>query len=133
MNDYKTILKKINEKAIKNGDIPVSAIITCNNKIIAKAYNKKYKNNNPFDHAEIIAIKKASKKLQTPNLSECEMYVSLYPCNMCREVINESKIKKVYYFTDNIKKINNKNQYIKLDDNESYFSKELSTFFSNKR
>ena len=133
MNDYKTILKKLNEKAIKNGDIPVSAIITCNNKIIAKAYNKKYKNNNPFDHAEIIAIKKASKKLQTPNLSECEMYVSLYPCNMCREVINESKIKKVYYFTDNIKKINNKNQYIKLDDNESYFSKELSTFFSNKR
>ena len=133
MNKYKNILKRLNQKAIENGDIPVSAIITRNNKIIAKAYNQKYKNNNPFDHAEILAIKKASKKIKTPNLSECEMYVSLYPCSMCREVIKESKIKKVYYYTENNKSINNKIQYIKIDDNDLFFSKELSSFFDNKR
>lgn len=133
MNNYKNILKKLNQKAIENGDIPVSAIIIHNNKIIAKAYNQKYKNNNPFDHAEILAIKKASKKIKTPNLSECEMYVSLYPCSMCREVIKESKIKKVYYYTENNKSINNKIQYIKIDDNDLFFSKELSSFFDNKR
>lgn len=133
MNNYKNILKRLNQKAIENGDIPVSAIIIHNNKIIAKAYNQKYKNNNPFDHAEILAIKKASKKIKTPNLSECEMYVSLYPCSMCREVIKESKIKKVYYYTENNKSINNKIQYIKINDNDLFFSKELSSFFDNKR
>lgn len=133
MNNYKNILKRLNQKAIENGDIPVSAIIIHNNKIIAKAYNQKYKNNNPFDHAEILAIKKASKKIKTPNLSECKMYVSLYPCSMCREVIKESKIKKVYYYTENNKSINNKIQYIKIDDNDLFFSKELSSFFDNKR
>ena len=133
MNNYKNILKRLNQKAIENGDIPVSAIIIHNNKIIAKAYNQKYKNNNPFDHAEILAIKKASKKIKTPNLSECEMYVSLYPCSMCREAIKESKIKKVYYYTENNKSINNKIQYIKINDNDLFFSKELSSFFDNKR
>ena len=61
------------------------------------------------------------------------MYVSLYPCSMCREVIKESKIKKVYYYTENNKSINNKIQYIKIDDNDLFFSKELSSFFDNKR
>ena len=133
MNEYYNILKKLNYKALKNGDIPVSALIVYKNKIIAKTYNKKYKNNDPFAHAEILAIKKAAKKLKTPNLSECDMYVTLYPCNMCKEVISESKIKNVYYYTDNDKIINNKTQYIKIEDENAYFSNELSDFFKNKR
>ncbi len=133
MKKYIEILKKLNKKAINNGDIPVSAIITCNNKIVSRAYNRKYIDNDPFAHAEIIAIKKASKKLNTPNLSDCEMYVSLFPCTMCNEVIKESKIKKVYYYTNKIKEINNIIKYNKLDDDNSYFSKELSAFFKEKR
>lgn len=133
MNNYNKILKKLNNKAKNNGDIPVSAIIVHKNKIIARAYNQKYKNNDPFAHAEILAIKKASKKLKTPNLSECEMYVSLFPCPMCCEVIKESKIKKVYYFTKKTKIINDKTKYIKLEDKNSCFSTELSAFFKNKR
>jgi len=133
MKEYIEILKKLNKKAILNGDIPVSAIIVHKNKIIAKEYNKKYKNNDPFAHAEILVIRKAAKILKTPNLSNCEMYVTLYPCNMCREVINESKIKKIYYFTDKLKTINNKIYYKKIIDQECYFSQELSGFFKNKR
>ena len=133
MEKYIELLKKLNKKAIKNGDIPVSAIIIHNNKIISKAYNLKYKNSDPFAHAEILAIKKACKKLKTPNLSECEMYVSLLPCNMCLEVIKESKIKKVYYFTEKTKIINSKTKLIKINSESSYFSKELSMFFSDKR
>ena len=133
MNNYIEILKKLNNKAKNNGDIPVSAIVIYKNKIITKEYNKKYKNNDPFAHAEILAIKKASKKLKTPNLSECEMYITLSPCNMCKEVIKESKIKKIYYFTENKKIINNKIDYIKIDDDKNYFSKELTAFFNNKR
>ena len=133
MNNYLKILKQLNKKAIKNGDIPVSALIIYNNKIIAKAYNRRYKDNDPLGHAEIIAIKKASKYLKTPNLVDCEMYVSLYPCDMCNEVIKESRIKKVYYFAKKEKNINNTISYIKLDDEKSYFSNELSSFFKNKR
>ena len=133
MNDYLKILKQLNKKAIKKGDIPVSALIIYNNKIIAKAYNRRYKDNDPLGHAEIIAIKKASKYLKTPNLVDCEMYVSLYPCDMCNEVIKESRIKKVYYFAKKEKNINNTISYIKLDDEKSYFSNELSSFFKNKR
>ena len=94
------ILKKMNQKAFVNDDIPVSAIIIKNNKIIAKAYNKKYKKNNPIYHAEILAIIKACKKLKTTNLSECNLITTLKPCSMCEEIIKEVKINNVYYILE---------------------------------
>ena len=126
-------LKKLNNKATINGDIPVSCIILYNNKIIVSAYNKKYKNNNPFDHAEILAIKKASKKLKAPNLIDCTMYVTLKPCNMCEEVIKESKIRKVYYIVDNVKNNNYVVSYHQIKGESEYFIKELKDFFKDKR
>ncbi len=131
--NYSDILRKLNIKAKKNGDIPVSALIIKNNKIIAKAYNKKIKNNNPLDHAEIIAIKKACNKLKTYNLNDCELYVTLKPCKMCEEVINECRLKKVYYYLDQNKIINNTINYIKLEDKNMYFFKEIKEFFKDKR
>ena len=86
MNNYINMLKKMNKIAKKNNDIPVSCIIFKENTIISKAYNKKYKNNNPLDHAEIIAIKKACKILKTTNLIDCTMLVTLKPCKMLQMV-----------------------------------------------
>ena len=127
-------MKKLNKKALLNGDIPVSCIITKNNIIISSDYNKKYKNNNPFDHAEILAIKKACKKLKTPNLGDCELYVTLYPCTMCQAVINEARIKKVYYILNQNKIINNNISYEHMFDNSfKYFQNEIKTFFKDKR
>lgn len=126
-------LKKLNNKAIKNGDIPVSAIIMHENKIISRAYNKKIKNNDPIAHAEILAIRKAAKVLKSPNLIDCELYVTLMPCPMCINVINESRIKKVYYFANSYKIVNNTISFNKMNDDNGYFSKELSTFFVDKR
>lgn len=127
-------LKQLNKKAMLNGDIPVSCIIMKKNKIIASAYNQKYKNNNPFNHAEIIAIKKACKKLNGTNLSECEMYVTLYPCMMCQGAIIESRLKKVYYILEQNKKINNNIQYEHTFENcVEYFQEEIKTFFKDKR
>lgn len=127
------MLKKMNKLAEKNGDIPVSCIILKNNTVVSKSYNKKVKNHNPFDHAEIIAIKKACKKLNTENLGDCELIVTLKPCKMCEEVINQSRIKKVYYFMDQEKSVNNTIKFIKLDKETSYFKEELVNFFVNKR
>ena len=56
--------------AQKNDDVPVGAVIVCNNKIIAKSHNKKEKSNDATNHAEILAISKACKKLNTRNLSK---------------------------------------------------------------
>lgn len=124
----------MNKKAVKNGDVPVSCIIVKNDKLISCAYNKKYKNNNPFDHAEIIAIRKACKKLKTSNLSDCEMYVSLFPCMMCQGAIIESRLKKIYYILEKEKIINDTIQYEHTFEHmKQYFEQEIKSFFKDKR
>lgn len=136
MFDEKIIeeLYNLSLKAYKKGEIPVSAIIVKDNKMISKAYNKRNKSHNPMDHAEIIAIKKACKRLHTWKLNECVLYVSLEPCNMCREVINQSRIENVIYFTKNSKIINFKTDYKFLDSSYNIkFSKLLTNFFETKR
>ena len=123
----------LNKKAIKNNDVPVSCIILKDNKIISSAYNKRVKLNDPFAHAEIIAIRKACKKLNTYNLSNCVLYTTLYPCNMCIEVIKESKINKVKYILEKEKEINKPINCEKMFVNNKYFKDELSNFFVDKR
>ena len=134
MNNIINIFKKLNKKAIKNNDIPVSCLILKNNKIISYAYNMREKRKNPINHAEIIAIQKAAKKMNTWNLSDCELYVTLKPCNMCLEVIKSAHIKKVNYILDNNKIINNSIKFNKIGLSEyEYFEKEIKDFFADKR
>lgn len=133
----KKILKKLksnNIKAIKNNDVPVSCIIIKNDTIVSTSYNKKNKKNNPLCHAEINAIIKAAKVTNSWNLNDCELYVTLEPCEMCKKVIEEARIKKVYYILDNTKKINNTTLYNKLNiPEEKYFEEEFKNFFENVR
>jgi len=123
----------LNKRALQNGDVPVSCIITKDDKILSYAYNMKVKLNDPFAHAEILAIKKACKKINSYNLSDCTLYTSLYPCNMCLELIKESRIKKVKYILDKEKEINSKIECEKLFVKNEYFKEELSNFFVDKR
>lgn len=104
---YEKILLKLALKAFKKSEVPVSAIIVKKGKIIAKAYNRKNLDMNSLYHAEILCLKKAYKKLKRWNLNDCEMYVNLEPCDMCKLVIQESRIDKVYYIL-NKGKCNNK-------------------------
>ena len=84
------------EKAYKKLEVPVGAIIVKDGKIIARAYNQKESKTDTTKHAEILAIQKASKKLNSWRLENCEMYVTLEPCTMCAGAIIHSRIKKVY-------------------------------------
>lgn len=131
------IIKKLielNNKAISDDEVPVSCVITKENKIISYAYNSKIKNKSPLDHAEVIAIKKAAKKLKTWNLNDCELYVTLYPCDMCLSIINEARIKKVNYALNRTKKINNTVKIEKMETmEEPILEQQLKDFFKNKR
>ena len=89
------------KKAFLNDDVPVGAVIVKDKKIIARAYNKKEKTKDVTNHAEIIALKKASKKIGDWRLNDCIMYVTLAPCLMCVGAIMQSRISKVVYGTWN--------------------------------
>ena len=84
------------EKAYKKLEVPVGAVIVKDGKIIARAHNQKETKTDTTKHAEILAIQKASKKLESWRLIDCEMYVTLEPCSMCAGAIINSRIKKVY-------------------------------------
>ena len=94
---YMNLALKEAKKAIKYGDIPIGCVIVMNNKVISKAFNKKEFNNNPIKHAEIIAIEKASKKLNTWHLDECTLYTTMEPCLMCAGAILQSRISRIVY------------------------------------
>ena len=85
------------KKAYNKLEVPVGCIIVKNGEIIAKAHNLKETKYDTTKHAEILAIQKASKKLQSWRLIDCEMYVTLEPCPMCAGAIINSRIKKIYY------------------------------------
>lgn len=89
------------QKAYANGDVPVGVVIVKDNKIIARAHNQKEKNNISTEHAEILAINKACKKLKNWRLIDCTMYVTLEPCLMCAGAILQSRIKKLVYGASN--------------------------------
>ncbi len=72
------------------------AVIVKDGKIISRAHNQKEAKFDTTKHAEILAIQKASKKLQSWRLLDCEMYVTLEPCSMCAGAIINSRIKKIY-------------------------------------
>ncbi len=84
------------KKAYKKLEVPVGAVIVKDGKIIARAHNLKETKFDTTKHAEILAIQKASKKLNSWRLIDCEMYVTLEPCSMCAGALINSRIKKVY-------------------------------------
>jgi tRNA(adenine34) deaminase len=141
----KTALKKA-KIALKNDDIPVGAVIVCNNKIIATGYNQVVLKCDPTAHSEVLAIKRAAKIKKNYNLNDCEIYVNLEPCTMCLAVISLAKISKIYYGVANKKfgAIESNANFFK--NNKNYYHPEIYSgimeeeslllmqeFFSSKR
>jgi len=84
------------KKAKKLNEVPIGCVIVKDNKIIGRGYNRRMKDKNTLSHAELNAIRKASKKLKDWRLDDCEMYVTTEPCQMCSGAIVQARIKKVY-------------------------------------
>lgn len=135
MDDY-YIRMTINlaNKAYKKNEVPVGAVIVKDNKILSTAFNKRNRSNRVIQHAEIIAINKANRKLKDWRLNGCTMYVSLKPCEMCMGAIKEARIDRVVYAADT----NNLNKNVictQIDDTN--LSEEasliLKSFFDDRR
>ena len=84
------------EKARSKNETPVGAVIAWNGRIISRGHNEKELRNDSTLHAELTAIKKASKKLGSWRLNECDLYVTLEPCTMCAGAMIQSRIRKLY-------------------------------------
>ena len=84
------------KKAYALNEVPIGCVIVYEDKIIGRGYNRRVTDKNTLSHAELNAIKKASKKLGDWRLDDCEMYITLEPCQMCAGAIVQSRIKKVY-------------------------------------
>lgn len=134
------------KKSFLNGDVPVGAVIVKDNKIISRAHNQKEIKKIATRHAEIIAIEKACKKLNSWYLDGCELYITLEPCLMCAGAIIQSRISRVIYATTNEKfgfagsienVLNNKknNHKVKIVRGvlEEESQKILKEFFKTKR
>lgn len=131
---YSKEIIKLAKIAYKKGEVPVGAIITKNDKILARTYNKIETSKDATMHAEILAIKKASKKLKNWRLNDCEMYVTLEPCTMCSSAIELSRIKKVYYLVKRDKEISiKKSKYIHYNTFTTEALNLLQSFFKKVR
>ena len=83
------------KKAYTLGEVPIGCVIVYEDKIIGGGYNRRTIDKNTIAHAEMMAIKKASKKMDDWRLEDCTMYVTLEPCQMCSGAIVQSRMKKV--------------------------------------
>lgn len=115
-NLYMSIALKEAKKAYNIGDIPVGAVIVKNDKIIAKAYNKKNKMKDPTCHAEILAIKKACRKVGDFRLEGASIYITLEPCVMCYGAILSARIDNIYFgASDNKFSINELKNHVQFN------------------
>lgn len=83
------------KKAAAKGDVPIGCVIVYEGKVIARGYNRRNADKTTLAHAEILAIKKASKVIGDWRLEGCTMYVTLEPCQMCAGAIVQARIPKV--------------------------------------
>lgn len=85
------------EKARQQDEVPVGAVLVCENKIVARAYNRKNTKKDAILHAEIIALQKAMSKLKDWHLNHCTLYVTLEPCPMCAGAIINARVGRVVF------------------------------------
>ena len=90
-------------KAYAIDEVPIGCVIVQNDKIIASGYNRRNNDKNTLAHAELSAIRKASKKTGDWRLEDCTMYVTLEPCQMCAGAIVQSRMKRVVIGSMNAK------------------------------
>ena len=91
------------KKALKKGEVPIGAVVVLGDKIIGRGYNQPITTKDPTAHAEIIALKEASNRLDNYRLNEAIIYTTLEPCFMCSGALVHARIKKIIFAAQDTK------------------------------
>ena len=97
MEKYIKLALEEARKAYKKNEVPIGAVVVKDGKIISCAYNLRESKRNALYHAEILAIKRACRKLKSWRLVDCDLYVTLEPCPMCAGAIMQARISNLYF------------------------------------
>ncbi len=134
------------QKAYEKGETPIGAVIVKDNEIIARAHNLTEELKDPTAHAEILAIKEATRILDTWRLTDCKLYVTMEPCIMCSGAVVKSRIKELIIGAKHIKNVYSQKEHtfkndffgynnidVKFGVLEEECSSILTTFFRSLR
>ncbi len=141
MKKFMELALEYANEAFINNEVPIGAVVVLNNQVVGYGYNMRESTNDITSHAEINAIKQAAQTLGSWKLNECEIYVTIKPCLMCYSAIEQSRIKTIYYGSDQYKFkgksfdtwIINKNIQVIGPIHEEQCKKLMKTFFEGKR
>ena len=129
MEEKNKFMLKAIELSIKSADTiggPFGSVIVKDNKIISEGYNKVTSTNDPTAHGEIVAIREACLKLNTFNLSGCELYSTCEPCPMCLSAIYWSHINKIFY-------ANTRDDAKNIDFDDSFIYSEINKKIGDRK
>jgi tRNA(adenine34) deaminase len=97
------IALELAKKAFDGGEVPVGAIVVKNGEVIGQGYNQAETRNDPTAHAEILAIKEAAEKLGNWRLTGCTLYATKEPCPMCAGAMQQARLSKLVFGTNDLK------------------------------
>lgn len=98
MTDFMQLAFAEAESAAARGEVPVGAVLVASDgTVLAKAGNRTEQDQDPTAHAEILVLREAGKKLGSPRLIDCDLYVTLEPCAMCATAISFARIRRLYF------------------------------------
>jgi tRNA(Arg) A34 adenosine deaminase TadA len=123
---YMKVAIDLSIESVKNGGGPFGAVIVRNGEVIASTSNSVTKDNDPTAHAEVNAIRQATKKLGTFDLSDCVIYSSCEPCPMCLGAIYWARLNKLYF-------ANNKTDAKNIGFDDSFIYDEIATPYEKRK
>jgi tRNA(adenine34) deaminase len=91
------------QRALEAGEVPVGAVVVCNNRIIGRGSNRNITDSDPTAHAEVVALREAGLASGNHRLADCELFVTIEPCAMCAGAITHARLRRVVYGADDPK------------------------------
>ena len=91
------------QRALEIGEVPVGAVVVCDDKIIGRGWNRNITDSDPSAHAEMIALREAGAHLGNHRLGDCELFVTIEPCAMCAGAMVHARIQRLVYGSDDPK------------------------------
>jgi len=91
------------QRALDAGEVPVGAVVVCNDKIVGQGWNRNLIDSDPTAHAEVIALREAGTAVGNHRLGDCELFVTIEPCAMCAGAMVHARLKRLVYGADDPK------------------------------